>query len=85
MKYIDLKAVLNITGLSRSVLYSKLAKENFPKPIEPMSSKILWKYSDIQNWIKSRMKERDDNFNANNLGDLWKDIRRLAHYFLSLL
>ncbi len=43
--------VENITGLSRSSIYAKMATGNFPKPVKLGENSVGWKETDIQNWI----------------------------------
>lgn len=72
MRFIRLKEVLNTTGLSRSVLYKKLADGTFPPSISLSlsGSLVAWKDSDIQEWIKCRIEERDKRVETTRNGGL---------------
>ena len=53
--------VTKITGISRSYLY-QLSKEGlFPKSVNlvPGGTSVAWVASEVQNWIDSRIAERD--------------------------
>jgi prophage regulatory protein len=43
--------VENITGLSRSSIYAKMARGTFPKPVKLGENSVGWKETDVQNWI----------------------------------
>ena len=49
------KEVERITGLTRSTIYAKMDKNEFPKPVRVGKRAVAWKESDIDKWIKSRM------------------------------
>jgi prophage regulatory protein len=59
MEFIRIKEVLDRTGLSRSVLYAKLADQTFPRSLSLSGSSVAWLESEIQEWIESRIQERD--------------------------
>ena len=43
------------TGLSRTAIYDRIAKGEFPPQISLGSRAVGWLESDIQNWIKQRL------------------------------
>ena len=43
--------VENITGLSRSSIYAKMANGTFPKPLKLGENSVGWKETDVQGWI----------------------------------
>jgi len=45
------------TGLSRSTIYKRIDEGTFPKPIPLGGRLVAWLETDIQDWIKQRMKE----------------------------
>ena len=59
MKLIKLKQVMDCTGLARSTVYKFMADGQFPKPVKLGSKMVAWVESEIQEWIKQRMSERD--------------------------
>lgn len=53
-KILRLRQVIQVTGLSRSSIYSFQAQGNFPKSVKLGSRSIGWFQSDIDAWIESR-------------------------------
>lgn len=49
-----LPVVIERTGLSRSSIYSKLEKGEFPKPVKLGERAVAWRDNDIADWISSR-------------------------------
>lgn len=54
MKFLRLKAVLNLVPYSRSAIYRKVANGEFPKPIKLGARAIAWVESDVQRWMAER-------------------------------
>ena len=54
-RLIRLPEVLNMVGLSRSSVYSYIAKGRFPRAINLGERAVAWLESDVQNWISSRI------------------------------
>ena len=50
---LNLKGVMAKTGLSRGVIYGKIAKGTFPLPKRPSVGRIAWIDADIDAWIAS--------------------------------
>lgn len=46
--------VEQITGLSRSSLYSQMAKGVFPRPVKIGERAVAWREGDIRAWIAQR-------------------------------
>ena len=62
-RFIRIKEVISLTGLSKSYIY-QLAKTNqFPKQIILIDggSSVAWLESEIKEWLESRVKSRDQN------------------------
>lgn len=59
MRIIRLKEVINSTGLARSTIYKYIGKNTFPKSVSIGDSSVGWLESEIQDWIRSRVEERD--------------------------
>jgi prophage regulatory protein len=70
MKFIRIKEVLNRTGLSRSVLYAKVADQTFPQSFPLSGTTVAWLESEIKEWIESRIQERDQRVEINSKGDV---------------
>ena len=46
--------VENLTGLSRSTIYSMISNGEFPKPVRIGRRAVAWRESVIQSWIAER-------------------------------
>jgi prophage regulatory protein len=57
---IKLPSVINISGLSRTTIYSRIEKGTFPKQISLGERSVGWIKSEILEWINSRIKVRDE-------------------------
>lgn len=51
-----LRSVLSRTGLSRSMAYDLMGKDQFPKPIGLGARAVGWLESEIDAWIAQRVK-----------------------------
>ena len=60
-KLIRIKSVTEITGLSKSYIYQLQNKGLFPKSVQivPNGKATAWLLSEINQWIDSRIQERD--------------------------
>ncbi|HJU08364.1 AlpA family transcriptional regulator [Dyella sp.] len=47
------------TGLSRSELYRRMDRDEFPKPVKIGQRASAWSSVEIQTWIAERIAERD--------------------------
>jgi len=63
VRYISVKQVADIVGLSRSTIRRLRSRGLFPGPIRVSPGRIAWSIADINSWIASRR--------AENLG--WRD------------
>ncbi len=54
-KIIRLREVLDRTGLSRSMAYALIEKEQFPRPVSLGARAVGWLSSQIDAWITSRI------------------------------
>lgn len=45
--------VERIVSLSRSAIYSKMARGEFPRPVSVGSGSVRWLASDVDRWVKS--------------------------------
>jgi prophage regulatory protein len=61
MKILRLTQVMDCTGLGRSTVYKYIAEGLFPKPIQLGYRAVGWLESEVTDWIKARIKERDDS------------------------
>ena len=54
-----LPAVEKVTGLRRSAIYERVAKGIFPKPIPLDGRAVGWLESEVLDWQRARIAERD--------------------------
>ena len=59
-KIIRLKTVIEMTGLSRSTIYDYMARGLFPRQITLGENSRGWLYSEVDEWIESRIQKRDE-------------------------
>ena len=45
--------VEQIVGLSRSTIYLKMSRGEFPRPVSVGSGSVRWLASDVDRWVKS--------------------------------
>ena len=72
LRLIRLPEVLGRTGLGRTSVYRKMAEGTFPKnlklggpikaPTQFDCGAIAWIEDEVDQWVESRIKERDSNF-----------------------
>ena len=62
-KILKLPAVIEITGKCRSTVYQEISEGTFPKQINLGPRAVGWLESEIQEWIMSRIQERDEVLN----------------------
>jgi prophage regulatory protein len=51
--------VEEMTGLGRSAIYEYMARGEFPRPIRLSGKSVGWLESEVGDWIKARIAERD--------------------------
>ena len=52
--FLRLRAVIRVTGLSRSTLYRLIADEQFPRPVRLGPRAVAWRRTDIEAWGEAR-------------------------------
>ncbi|MCU8152635.1 helix-turn-helix transcriptional regulator [Vibrio vulnificus] len=52
-KIIRLPEVIKVTGLSRSTIYLRMSKGDFPKSISLSERAVGWLETDVDDWIKA--------------------------------
>ena len=60
-KVLRLPAIKEQTGLSRSTIYLRIKKGNFPKPISLGDRAVGWLEKDINDWLEQRIKESQES------------------------
>lgn len=59
MRFMRLREVLKETGKSRSRLYDEVKKGEFPKPVKIGKHAVAWLETEISNWQRDRIADRD--------------------------
>jgi prophage regulatory protein len=59
MKLLRLKQVMDTTGLGRSSIYNYMKEGTFPKQVKITTNLAEWVESEIEEWVKQKIKERD--------------------------
>lgn len=54
-----LKKVMEQTGLGRSSIYNFIKAGIFPKPVPLGGRTVGWLASEVEEWIRGRIRERD--------------------------
>ncbi len=54
-KILRLPALKELTGLSRSTLYLRISKNEFPAPISLGGRAVGWLEEDIENWLAEKI------------------------------
>lgn len=60
MRLIRLKEVLHLTGLARSSVYRLVSSKEFPAPVSLGDRAVAWIESEIQDWVLSRIEQRNN-------------------------
>lgn len=66
-KLLRRREVEDLTALSRSAIYAKMKRSEFPHPIRLTGSPgsaggaVRWRFSDIQNWIAAQAAGTEEN------------------------
>lgn len=59
-RFIRLDELISKTGLGRSTIYRMIDKGEFPKPINITSNKVAWLQSEVTEWMKSKVEQRNN-------------------------
>lgn len=54
-KILRLPALKELTGLSRSTIYLRISKNEFPSPISLGDRAVGWLEEDIENWLTEKV------------------------------
>ncbi|MCG9065048.1 AlpA family transcriptional regulator [Laribacter hongkongensis] len=60
-RFIRLKEVIRLTGLSRPTIYRRISTGQFPQSIPIGGGKVAWLYSELWHWMQSRIKARSSS------------------------
>jgi prophage regulatory protein len=53
-QFLRLRAVMKMTGLSRSTIYRLAACGMFPRPVRLSPRIVAWRWSDLERWSEPR-------------------------------
>ncbi|WP_083280375.1 helix-turn-helix transcriptional regulator [Pseudomonas citronellolis] len=59
MKILRLNVAIDTTGLARSTIYKLIGEGGFPRPIPLVGRSVGWVESEVHEWIKSRVAQRE--------------------------
>ncbi|EMN8778009.1 helix-turn-helix transcriptional regulator [Pseudomonas aeruginosa] len=59
MRIIRLKEVTDSTGIARSTIYKLIGEGGFPKPVPLVGRSVGWVESEVHEWIRGRIAQRD--------------------------
>ena len=51
IKILRLPSIIELTGLSRSTIYLRISKGEFPAPISLGGRAVGWVEGDVENWL----------------------------------
>ncbi|MGH6864889.1 MAG: helix-turn-helix transcriptional regulator [Methyloceanibacter sp.] len=57
-KFLRRREVVSITGLPTSTLYEKIARGEFPRPVQISARRVAWLESEVAAWQKSIIAKR---------------------------
>jgi|25BtaG_2_1085352.scaffolds.fasta_scaffold20550_2 prophage regulatory protein len=69
MRIMRLTEVIQTTGLARSSIYSRMTEGSFPRPVSLGARSVGWVSEEIQDWVESRIQERDADSGLQMAGD----------------
>ena len=55
IRFLRLKDVKTMTGLSKSTIYARMSTGTFPKQIQLGPRLVVWVESDVQGWIAEQV------------------------------
>ena len=59
MRFLRLKKVIEITGLSRSSIYKNITEGQFPRSVSLGGRSVAWLDSEVEKWVMERVEARD--------------------------
>jgi len=62
-KLINLDQVMDLTGMTRSPIYSLMAAQKFPRPIKIGKHRVAWILQEVQQYLNERIAERNAKYN----------------------
>lgn len=68
MRIMRLNEVMSVTGFQRSSVYKYMAHGTFPKAAPLGDRAVGWVSTEIEDWIKARIAERDQRSHRQPVG-----------------
>ena len=65
-RLIKLKEVINLTALSRSLIYKKMKEGLFPKSVSQGDRAVAWVESEIEEWVEEIIAQREAEENCSS-------------------
>jgi prophage regulatory protein len=59
IRFLRLAEVKKRTSLSKSAIYEKIAKHEFPRPVSLSRQSVAWVELEVEDWMKQRLSSRD--------------------------
>ena len=63
-RVLGIRAVCELTSLSRAHVYRRIQDHGFPKPIQLGGTRVGWRERDVLAWLESRFAESRDEADA---------------------
>jgi prophage regulatory protein len=60
-RFLRLRQVLAIVGLSKSAVYARIKEGSFPKSISLGGTSVAWIEAEVNNWMNARIAARDQS------------------------
>lgn len=61
MRFLRLKEVIELTGLSRSTIYKYIEEGLFPRSVSLGGRAVAWVDQEVHDWVLARIEERDQS------------------------
>lgn len=58
-RFVRIEEVSRMVGLSRTSIYSRIQKEEFPKPVPLGGNRVAWLLSELSAYMQTRIDLRD--------------------------
>jgi prophage regulatory protein len=70
MRIMRLAEVMSVTGYKKSSVYKYVALGIFPRPVPLTGRAVGWVSTEIEDWVKARIAERDQRSHRQSPGYL---------------
>lgn len=67
-RFLKLDEIKTTTGLSRSSIYDKVKKGDFPAPVKLGERSVAWVSEEIDFWLDARIADRNGKGKGNSRG-----------------